>query len=106
LFSLITLAAAVLGSFVAYLTYALLCFGDSGGSTMCPNGHPSTTMTFQLVVGLLGVVPAAYFVFCVFRDRNRRAAAVLIGGLLMWAGWALLNDAAVHGWGGGMRLIP
>jgi hypothetical protein len=105
-FSLITLAAAVFGSYVAYLTYALLCFGELGGSTMCPNANPSTTMTLQLVVGLVGVVPAAYFVFCVFRNRRRQAAALLIGGLLMWAGWAVLNDAAVHGWGDSMRLIP
>ena len=104
--SVLALVGAVFGAFVGYLTYEVMCFNEIGGSTMCPRGHPTTTMTAQLVVGLGGIVPAVLMVFFAFRGAKRAAASALVMGLVLWAAWAFLNDAAVHQWGSDMRLIP
>jgi hypothetical protein len=72
---------------------------------MCPDGEPTTTMTAQLVVGLAGLIPAAAMVRFAFRDAKRASVVALIVGLAVWAAWAFLNDAAVHEWGPGMRLL-
>jgi hypothetical protein len=103
--SLAALAAAAFGAFIAFVTYGVMCFSESGGSTMCPDGEPTTTMAAQLVVGLAGVVPAAAMVYFAFRGERRASVLALTVGLAVWAGWAFLNDAAVHQWGPGMRLL-
>jgi hypothetical protein len=97
--SLLATAAAGFGAFIALITYRILCFDESGGSTMCPDGHPTTTMKAQLIVGFVGIVPAVVMAFFAFRGAKRLAIAALVVGLVLWAGWGLLNDAAVHGWG-------
>jgi len=53
--SMLLLAAAAFGALIALLTYWVLCFEGSGGSTMCPNGHPTATMTAQLSSGSLAL---------------------------------------------------
>ena len=104
--SVLALLAAAFGAFIAYLTYWILCFSESGGSTMCPEGEPTTTMSAQLVVGLAGVIPALAMALFAFRGAQRLAVAALVLGLVWWAGWAFLNDAAVHEWGSDMRFVP
>jgi hypothetical protein len=63
-----------------------MCFSDSQGSTMCPAGEPTTTMMAQLIVGLVGVVPAPVIVFFAFRDAKRLVVAALVVGLALWTG--------------------
>jgi hypothetical protein len=104
--SVAALVAAAFGGLVAYLTYWVMCFSESGGSTMCPVGEPTTTMSAQLVVGLAGMLPALAMAVFAFRGARRLALAALAVGLVWWVGWAILNDAAVHEWGSDMRLIP
>jgi hypothetical protein len=104
--SVVAVVAAAFGALAAYATYWAMCFSESGGSTMCPEGEPTTTMSAQLVVGLVGVVPAILMACFAFRGAKRLAVAALVLGLALWAGWAFLNDAAVHEWGSDMRLIP
>ena len=91
--SLVLLAAAVFGTFFAWVVYA---FGVSGDSS---DGTAGATLTWQLVTGVFGVVPAAAMVYFSFTSSNRKAVAALAIGLLVWAAWGVLNDAAVHGWG-------
>jgi hypothetical protein len=55
-------------------------------------------MQAQLVLGLAGVIPAAAMAFFAFRRHPTAARVALVTGLVMWAVWALLNDASVHGW--------
>jgi hypothetical protein len=98
--------AAAFGAFVAVTTHWVMCHGEFGGSTMCPQGEPTGTMTAQLIVGLVGVVPPLVMIAAAFRDKRRAALAALVVGLILWAGWAFLIDAAVHGWGSDMRFVP
>lgn len=37
---------------------------------------------------------------------GRAALAALVVGLILWAGWAILADAAVHGWDSDMQFVP
>jgi hypothetical protein len=104
--SIAAVVAAAFGALVAYSTYWAMCFSESGGSTMCPEGEATATMSAQLIVGLVGVAPAILMAFFAFRGAKRLAVAALVLGLALWAGWAFLNDAAVHEWGSDMRLIP
>jgi hypothetical protein len=56
---------------------------------MCPEGEATTTMSAQLIVGLVGVVPAVLMAFFAFRGAKRAAvaaqqpggASALAGGL-------------------------
>jgi hypothetical protein len=48
--SILALVAAAFGALIAFVAYELLCFEDIGGSTMCPDGEPTITMSAQLVV--------------------------------------------------------
>jgi hypothetical protein len=104
--SILALAGAASGAFFALLTFQLLCHGDSGGSLMCPDGEPTITMTLQLIVGVAGLVPPILMTYLAFRNARRAAIIALICGLVLWAGWGFLNDAAVHGWSSQMTLIP
>jgi hypothetical protein len=104
--SVLALAAAAFGAFIGFVSYVVLCFEESGGSSMCPEGEATTTMSAQLIVALVGLVPPLVMVFFAFRGAKRPAVAALVLGLALWVGWAFLNDAAVHEWGSDMRLIP
>jgi Na+/proline symporter len=104
--SVVAVAGAMVGAFVALITYSVLCHGESSGSTMCPDGQATSTMIAQLIVGLLGLLPPLAMAFFAFRGAKRPAVAALVVGLVVWAGWAVLNDAAVHEWGSDMRFVP
>ena len=104
--SIVAFVAAVFGTFIALVTYALLCNGESGGSTACPNGEATETMTAQLILGFLGLLPPAVMGYFAHQDRRGPALIALILGVVLWVGWGVLNDAAVHGWGSGMRFVP
>ena len=49
--------------------------------------------------------PLAMAIFA-FSGKKRLAVVALIVGLVLWTGWAFLNDASVHEWGSDMQLIP
>jgi hypothetical protein len=96
--SVFALVAAGFGALIAYGTYWASCLSESGGSTMCPMNEPTNTMQAQLVLGIVGVIPALLLVLFAFRGRRTPAKAALLIGLVMWAVWGVLNDASVHGW--------
>ena len=100
--SVFALVATGFGALIAYATYWAGCLSESGGSTMCPMNEPTNTMQAQLVLGLVGVIPALLMVFWAFRGRRAPAMVALVIGLVMWAVWGVLNDASVHGWGDDM----
>jgi len=45
-------------------------------------------------------------VYRAFRRERSAALRWMIGGLLLWARWAILVDASTHEWGRDMRLVP
>lgn len=98
LVAILLFLAAAFGGVIAWVTYSVLCYGESGGSSMCPNGDATTTMTLQLVVALVGVAAAAAMVGFAWRGRARRAREALAAAVAIFALWAVLNDASVHGW--------
>ena len=90
--------AAAFGGVVAWATYGIGCYGESYGSSLCPDGDATTTMTLQLVVALVGVAVAAAMLAFVWRGRTRLARGALAAAIAIFALWAVLNDASVHGW--------
>lgn len=93
--------AAAFGGFIAWITHGVLC--GEGTSPMCFEGNATTTMTLQLVVGLLGVAIAGAMLYFAFQGKRHASRWALAAGLLTFAVWAVLNDATVHGWDRSMR---
>jgi hypothetical protein len=97
----LAVCASVFGAFIGWVVYAMAESADGNY-----DGTVSTVRTVQLILGWVGIVPAAAMAYFVFRESNRKAAATLAIGLIVWAGWAVLNDAAVHGWRNMVLLHP
>jgi hypothetical protein len=88
--TLLLLAAACFAVVVALASTAC---GDAGSG--CGKG---ALPAIQVLVALLGLLPAIFMVRAVWRAENRRAMAWLMLALVTYALWAILNDAMVHGW--------
>jgi uncharacterized BrkB/YihY/UPF0761 family membrane protein len=93
--------ACALGLFVAALVATVSAFATS--SAACdPPGTPAcgrqNLASWQLTLAVVGLVPAGLLVYAVASGRKRLALGALAAGVLCYLGWALLNDAAVHGW--------
>lgn len=68
----------------------------------CSNGN---LMTLQLGIAGAGLVPAGLMLFHAYASLYRKAMVYLISALVVYGIWALVNDAAVHGWNG-LALLP
>ncbi len=55
-------------------------------------------MNAQLVLAFIGAVPVALLLYAAIRGRRRLALSALIAAAIIYLGWGVLNDAAVHGW--------
>jgi hypothetical protein len=86
---LIGAAAAVL---LALLTKSLICHGDS--DTSCRTG----LMNIQLLVALAGLIPLVAMLRASIQRKTMLAFGLFFIAILIYAAWAVLNDAAVHGW--------
>jgi hypothetical protein len=91
--SLLAVCVAVFGAFFGWVVYAIAKSADGNY-----DGTVSTETTAQFILGWVGIFPALMTAYFVFKERNRQAVAALTVGVIVWAGWAILNDAAVHGW--------
>jgi hypothetical protein len=74
--------------FAAWLTRVNIC----GGA--CHN----SLFDVQLVLAVVGLLPAGTLIYATWTGRRRLAVLSLVTGLVVYALWGLLNDAAVHGW--------
>lgn len=83
---------ALFAVWLANLTRELICYGDSG--TACRMG----LMNAQLIAAAAGLLPAGVLVWAVWSNQRRLAVVMLVVGVALYGGWAVLNDAAVHGW--------
>jgi hypothetical protein len=84
-------SAAAFAAFIAYLTNGLLSTGDVGS-------HETPLLIWQLVVALVGLVPAGLFTWALCTRRDRQARLWLATGIVIYLAWGVLNDASVHGW--------
>ena len=74
---------------------------ESEGSEACGR---KALADAQFVVACIGIAPAMLLVWDTFRG-NRRALLWLGAGLAVYAAWAVLLDAAIHGWDD-LELLP
>ncbi len=87
--AVVLLLAAAFGTFVAWLAWAL----DEN-----PTGRSWDVA--QLVIAVGGLASTVGMVNFAFQRRWRAAAIALATSVLLYAVWAVLFDAAVHGgWG-------
>jgi hypothetical protein len=84
-------SAALFAAFIAYITNALLSTGDVGS-------HETPLLIWQLMVALVGLLPAGLFVWALYRRGDRQALLWLVTGMMVYLAWGVLNDASVHGW--------
>jgi hypothetical protein len=59
----------------------------------------------QFQLALVGLIPAFVLVFAVVLRKRRVAVAAVALGVTLYLTWALLLDAAVHGWDD-LTLLP
>jgi hypothetical protein len=82
---------AVFAAFIAYLSNGLLSTGDAGS-------HETPLLIWQLIVALVGLLPAGLFTWALCTRRDRQARLWLATGIVIYLAWGVLNDASVHGW--------
>jgi hypothetical protein len=87
----------------------LLGFGTALGICMDPSSACSERRGLaiaQFYVAAAGLIPVSLIIFAAVTKRRALAATALTIAILIYAVWIVLNDAAVHGWGEAMRLVP
>jgi hypothetical protein len=97
--SVVLLAAACFSVLPAWAAKWLACQNE--GTPACERQQLADT---QFVVACVGVAPAILLVWDTVR-RSRRAFVWLGIGIAIYVTWALLLDAAVHGWDD-LKLLP
>lgn len=65
---------------------------------ICESSCRTSLMDAQLLVALIGIIPIGLLLFAAIRGRRRLALSSLIAAVIIYLGWGVLNDAAVHGW--------
>jgi hypothetical protein len=95
-FAWLLLVAAAVGAFVAWAGYTGLC--QDGTHLSCRNGNPSWELVAQLVIAFVGLVAAGMMVYFAQRRLWRRSLSFLGVSVFLYGAWAILLDAATHGW--------
>jgi hypothetical protein len=85
-------AATLVGAF----SWLLLC--EDGTFDRCQSGKPSLELVLQLVLASAGVASTVAALLLVRRGSRSSARALLAVAVLLLAAWALVLDAATHGW--------
>lgn len=98
--AILAVCATLFGALIGWVVYAMAKSADGNY-----DGDVSTVTTLQLILGWAGIAPAVAMAYFAFRGSNRKAMAAFCIGLIVWTGWAVLDDAAVHGWGHDMVLL-
>jgi hypothetical protein len=98
--SVFVLIGAAIAIALAWATYYVSC--DEVTSDACDLRGLARA---QLVVAVGGLVPALGMALAASRKRNALALVCFALAALVYAVWAFLNDAAVHGWGPDMTLM-
>ena len=91
--AVLLLLAAAFGTFIAFVSYVLLCDENCTGR--------SWELTWQLLVACAGLAVVALMTYFAATGQRRAADISLLIALVAYAVWAVLLDAATHGWGNG-----
>ena len=116
---LAAMAKRVISSRVLSVIAALVLFGGAGFAVLvggavnwlaCENeGTPACARqglaSTQFTLAIVGIVPSFVLVLATFLGMRRLAIAALVLGVSLYVAWALLLDAAVHGWDD-LTLLP
>jgi hypothetical protein len=94
-FTLCMVVVALALGFIALVTAGL-----------CENCTENDLVDIQLAIALVGLVPVTMLVDSVWRPRSRGVVRLWAAlSVLVYVSWAVLNDAAVHGWND-LVLVP
>jgi hypothetical protein len=75
---------------------------ENEGTEACARQDLAST---QQMVAVVGLVPAVVLVVAAALGKRRLALLALAVGVPLYLGWAVLLDAAVHGWDD-LKLVP
>jgi hypothetical protein len=92
------LGVAIFVVFAACLATAIAYVADAIGSTDEAGSHQTPLLVTQLIIAVVGLIPAGLFARALVRRKDLQAVVWLVIGTLVYLGWGLFNDAAVHGW--------
>jgi hypothetical protein len=100
LVALALLGGAVFAFLVAGVVDWLAC--ENEGTPACSRQD----LAFgQFILAVIGLLPALVLVVAAALRKKRLAALALAVGVPLYLAWAVLLDAAVHGWDD-LKLIP
>jgi hypothetical protein len=91
--AVLLLVGGLIVVYVGLITWGVAC--DVPGTEACQRQGLART---QFLVSLVVLLSAGITSICLWRGRFGAGAVALVLGLVSFAGWGLLNDAAIHGW--------
>jgi hypothetical protein len=100
LVALALLGGAVFAVFVGGTVNWLAC--ENQGTPACARQDLAAAV---YILALVGLVPACVLVLAALLGKRRLAMAAVMVGVPLYLVWALLLDAAVHGWDD-LTLLP
>jgi hypothetical protein len=98
--ALALLGGAAFAFLVAGVLNWLAC--ENEGSEACSRQDLASA---QFVLAMIGLVPALVLVVAAALSKRRMAILALSVGVPLYFAWAILMDAAIHGWGD-LKLVP
>jgi hypothetical protein len=98
--ALALLGGAAFATLVGWAANWLAC--QNGGTPACARQEFASA---QFTLAMVGLVPALVLVLAALLGKRRLAIAALIVGVPLYLVWALLLDAATHGWDD-LKLLP
>jgi hypothetical protein len=94
------LAGACFAALIAMLADWIAC--ENQGTEACARQDLAST---QSTVAIVGLVPAVVLVVAAALGKRRLALVAFVVGVALYLAWAVLLDAAVHGWDD-LTLVP
>jgi hypothetical protein len=98
--ALALLAGAAFAFLVAAVVNWLAC--ENEGTEACSRQDLASA---QLLLAMIGLLPALVLVVATALSKRRIAVLALAVGVPVYLAWALLMDAAIHGWDD-LKLMP
>lgn len=86
---IVVVLAALFATLIAYITNGLLSTDEAGS-------HEAPLLVEQLIVAIVGLLPAGLFSRAIYRHHDLQALLWLAAGMLVYLAWGALNSASVH----------